>query len=386
MPFNITAITATQIPPTDPATVKQSGPFTITLTGVMTPETPMTSRKLIASVIAQSIVQNWGKITAAVPIPVPVPVPVPFPFPAPTPTPVPAPPPATAKERGFPVSGPWVSFYGEASRVDLPKMAATYRIFDIDADPDMNNFTPANIKTLQNGGQNKVLSYFNLGSCENYRSYWASAPAGFLSCKSNVKAQRGVYSGYPDEVWMNVGDADYQHLIINYVAPRLVAQGIDGFYFDNFEMVEHGTNTSNGPCDGACSQGGLNLIAKLRDKYPNLLFVMQNATSNITRMGTAVGANGPVPFATLLDGVAHEEVFKPTADSDALAELIKWRDMNIKPGGRALWIGTLDYVGSCSSIVSASQAFTLSRSNGFQPSVSDASAGQQTICYWPATL
>lgn len=288
--------------------------------------------------------------------------------------------------RGFPVAGPWASFYGTASQVDIAKMAATYRIFDIDADPDMGNFTPAQIKTLQNGGQNKVLSYFNLGSCENYRGFWSSVPAGFLSCSANKAAQLGTYSGYANEVWMNLGNADYQNLIINYVAPRLVAQGVDGFYFDNFEIVEHGTNTTNGPCDAQCSQGGLDLIAKLRDKYPNLLFVMQNATSDKTRLGKATGASGTVPYPSLLDGIAHEEVYKPTFDKAVESELVNWLSMNFMPGSHPFWIATLDYVGSCSNTTDAQVAFQSSRARGFSPSVSDASASQQTVCYWPSNF
>jgi cysteinyl-tRNA synthetase len=291
--------------------------------------------------------------------------------------------PTTPGGRGFVVAGPWTSFYGSASKVDLVRMAASFRIFDIDADPDIGNFSPAQIKQLQNGGQNKVLSYFNLGSCENFRSYWNKVPAGFVSCAANKSAQLGRYGGYADEVWMNVGNTDYQHLIVNHVAPRLVAQGIDGFYFDNLEIVEHGTRTNNGPCDAACSQGGLNLIARLRDKYPGLLFVMQNATSDKTRLGKATGASGTVDYPSLLDGIAHEEVFKPALDKTAESELVKWSAMNLKPGGRPFWIATLDYVGSCANTKDAQAAFRLSRARGFSPSVSDASAAQQTVCYWP---
>lgn len=247
----------------------------------------------------------------------------------------------------------------------------------------MGNFSPTQIKQLQNGGQNKVLSYFNLGSCENFRGYWNSVPSGFVSCSANKAAQLGTYSGYSDEVWMNPSNPDYQHLVLDYIAPRLVAQGVDGFYFDNMEIVEHGTNTSNGPCDATCSQGGLDLIAKLRDKYPNLLFVMQNATSDKTRLGKATGASGTVAYPSLLDGIAHEEVYKPTYDSDAENELVQWSLMNLAPGGQKFFIGTLDYVGSCGNTTDAASAFQSSRARGFSPSVSDSSAGQQTVCYWP---
>jgi cysteinyl-tRNA synthetase len=261
-------------------------------------------------------------------------------------------------------------------------MAATFRIMDIDADPDLGNFTPAQIKQLQSNGQNKVLSYLNLGSCENFRGYWSKVPAGLLSCAANTSAQAGTYSGYSNEVWMNLGNPEYQRLVLDYIAPRLAAQGVDGFYFDNMEIVEHGTNTTNGPCDAKCSQGGLDLIAKLRDKYPNLLFVMQNTVGDTTRLGRATGASGTVAYPSLLDGIAHEEVYKPTFDAYAETALTKWAGMNLTPGGQKFWIATLDYVGSCTNTAEAQSAFSSSRARGFSPSVSDASAGQQAVCYW----
>src|SRR5260370_35880977 len=103
---------------------------------------------------------------------------------------------------------------------------------------------------------------------------------------------------------MNLGNADYQKLIVEFVAPRLVAQGVDGFFLDNLEIVEHGTATSNGPCDATCAQGGLDLVGKLRAAFPDRLIVMQNATSDFTRLGQT----GGVAFPSLLDGISHEEV------------------------------------------------------------------------------
>ncbi|WP_230941856.1 endo alpha-1,4 polygalactosaminidase [Burkholderia stagnalis] len=279
---------------------------------------------------------------------------------------------------GFPVAAPWMTYYGPASSLDLNRAATTYRVMDIDLDPGTGNFTAANVATLKNNGQNKVLSYLNLGSCEHWRSYWSSVPSGFVSCSANTAAQAGAYQGYSDETWMNVGNADYQNLILNYVVPRLVAQGADGFYLDNLEIVEHGTSTTNGPCDAACSQGGLDLVRKIREKYPNLLIVMQNATSDVTRLGTT----GGVKYASLLDGVAHEEVYKPSYDQGVEQELLNWKGMNLGPGGRPFWIATVDYVGSCTNTADASSAYSSARSHGFSPYVSDASAGQGTVCYW----
>lgn len=280
--------------------------------------------------------------------------------------------------RGFPVLSPWVSFYGDASHMgDLNKAAATFRIFNIDADPDTGNFTPKQIATLKAGGKNRVISYLNLGSCENFRGYWDSVPSGFVSCSANTAAQLGPYQGYSDEVWMNLSNADYQHLMLNYVIPRLVAQGVDGFFLDNMEIVEHGTNTNDGPCDAKCSQGGLDLVRKIRDQYPNMLIVMQNATSDFTRLGVTGGRT----FPSLLDGISHEEVFYPH-DADAEHQLLNWKGMHLLSGGRAFFIATEDYVGNCSRKAQASSVYSKSRADGFSPYATDASAGQQLVCYW----
>jgi len=280
---------------------------------------------------------------------------------------------------GFPVSAPWMTYYGDAPTLgSLSKVANTFRIMDIDLDPDTGNFAPSDVVTLKNNGQNKVLSYLNLGSCEHWRGYWNTVPSGFVSCGANKAAQLGSYQGYSDETWMNVGNADYQNLIVNYVAPRLVAQGADGFYLDNLEIVEHGTSTRNGPCDAACAQGGLDLVRKLREKYPTLVFVMQNATGRTTREGVT----GGVAFASLLDGIAHEEVYAPKYDASMEAELAAWKAMALRPNGHAFWIATLDYVGGCEAAAKARRVFARSRAMGFVPYASDASARQGVVCYW----
>ena len=154
--------------------------------------------------------------------------------------------------RGFPRSAPWVSCYGSAANMrDLTKVARTFRIISI------------------------------LGSMEASQTYWTKVPAGFVAGRDNRTAHLGSYAGYPDEIWMNLGNAAYQHLILDYVAPRLVAQGADGFYLDNLELVEHQASDPNGPSSPACRQ----------------LIVMQNATSDVTRLGRTGGA----AFPSLLD-------------------------------------------------------------------------------------
>jgi cysteinyl-tRNA synthetase len=260
----------------------------------------------------------------------------------------------------------------------LATVADTFHIMDVDLDPGLNNFSTSDVTTLKNGGKNLVLSYLNIGSCESFRTYWTTVPTGFVSCNANTSAQLGSYSGYANETWMNPANANYQNLIVNYVAPRLVAQGADGFFLDNMEIVEHGTATRNGPCDAACAQGGLDIVRLLRAKYPSLVIVMQNATSTVTRLGTT----GGVSFAGLLDGISHESVYAPSYDSSAESQLLAWQAMQLTPNGHPFWIGTLDYVGSCSQTASAQTDYQRSRAKGFVPYASDSSSGLNVVCYW----
>lgn len=282
--------------------------------------------------------------------------------------------------RGFPTLGPWVSFYGPARAVlPLARVAQRFRIINIDADPGIAAFSPAQVRQLKAGGQNRVISYMNVGACERYRAYWAAAPRGLVPCKDNLRAHRGRYAGYPDEMWMDPSNPEYQALIVDHVALRLASTGVDGFYLDNLEILEHGEDTDNGPCGPRCRQGGLELVARLRAAFPDHLIVMQNATSDVTRLGRTEAG----PFPALLDGIAHEQVFAPTLDEEALGQLEEWKKMKLTVAGRPFFIGVEDYVGSCRNRARAERAYAESRKRGFSPYASDASAGQQRICYWP---
>jgi cysteinyl-tRNA synthetase len=239
-------------------------------------------------------------------------------------------------------------------------------------------FTPAQIQVLKAGGRNRVISYMNVGACETFREYFRAVPSGFVSCKDNLRAQRGRYAGYPNEIWMDPSHPDYQALIVDHVALRLAKTGVDGFYLDNLEILEHDELTDNGPCGPQCRQGGLDLVARLRKAFPDHLIVMQNATSDVTRLGrTELG-----PYPELLDGIAHEQVFAPARDNLALGELEAWKALKLTSGGRPFFIGVEDYVGDCTQIAKAKNAYAANRAHGFSPYASDASAGQQKICFW----
>ncbi|MFL5305792.1 MAG: endo alpha-1,4 polygalactosaminidase [Polyangia bacterium] len=281
---------------------------------------------------------------------------------------------------GIRANAPWLSFYGTAGQMgDLDGVAATFRLINIDADPDTGNFSPRQIRELKAGGRNTVISYLNIGSCERTRQYWKRAPAGLLPCATNRAAQIAPYRGFPDEVWMNPSNPEYQRLILEHVAPRLAATGVDGFFLDNLEIVEHGASGAGtgAPCDRACVTGTLALVARLRRAFPGLVLVMQNATSATTREAVV----GGVPFPRILDGVSHEEVYAPRYDRSAESELLAWAAAAPRNGAR-FSITTLDYLGNCRDRQRAERVYSRSRAKGFSPYVTISSANQDKVCDW----
>ena len=287
--------------------------------------------------------------------------------------------PMRARQRGILENVPWVSFYGTARQMgDLRRVAATFRLINIDADPTAGNFTRADIATLRARGRNTVLSYLNVGACERYRAYWRSAPSGLIPCGTNQAAQIAAYHRFPKEVWMNPGNADYRRLIVEHVAPRLAATGVDGFFLDNLEIVEHGAHDGEAPCDTTCVAGALTLVAELRHRFPDLVLVMQNATSSATREARV----GGVAFPSLLDGVSREEAYGPKYDRDAETELLAWQRLSLAPNGRPFSITTEDYVGSCNQDARARRIYVKSRERGFSPYATISSANQDAVCFW----
>lgn len=283
--------------------------------------------------------------------------------------------PTIATARVLPTSPVWAVYYGRGSAIDIARTAATFNVIVIDADPGTGTppFSATQISALKAHGA-KVLSYLNLGACEKSRTYWNSVPPGFVSCGANTSAQIGRYSGF-QEYWMNPANADYQNLIVNYVAPRLAATGVDGFMLDNFEIVGHGANASSAPCNAACAQGGLDLVKQLRDRFPNLAMV-----PNAAPVSVIGGTTGGVSFPWLIDGVIAEQVFLPSTSASIVQLLKSWQSTEQNLGRSAFLVGSLDYAPSCTASSTAQTAWTAAQQAGFSPSVSTISL--DSICWW----
>lgn len=86
-------------------------------------------------------------------------------------------------------------------------------------------FSAEDIRMLHDAGQ-RVYSYLNIGSVEEYRDYFQRYKHLAL----------GVYENWEDERWVNVADPLWQKFMIDTLAADLIEKGIDGFFLDNADV------------------------------------------------------------------------------------------------------------------------------------------------------
>ena len=90
---------------------------------------------------------------------------------------------------------------------------------------DAQHFTKEQIEAFKVRGH-KVYSYINIGSLENFRSYY----------KEYKDLKLGKYEHWDEEIWINVADQRWQDFMQNDMIPNLTAKGIDGFFVDNCDV------------------------------------------------------------------------------------------------------------------------------------------------------
>ena len=96
-----------------------------------------------------------------------------------------------------------------------------YRIVVVDA----QYYSKEEIEAFRSKGH-QVYSYINIGSLENFRSYY----------KRFKKLKLGKYENWDEEIWIDVSNASWQKFITEDIMPKLVGKGIDGFFVDNCDV------------------------------------------------------------------------------------------------------------------------------------------------------
>lgn len=111
--------------------------------------------------------------------------------------------------------GVFLSFEGKLDKL------ADYHTVVIDA----QYYGKEEIEAFKGKGH-KVFSYINIGSLEDFRSYYKR----FKSLKL------GRYENWDEEIWIDVSDSNWQAFITEELIPDLTAKEIDGFFVDNCDV------------------------------------------------------------------------------------------------------------------------------------------------------
>lgn len=96
---------------------------------------------------------------------------------------------------------------------------------------DAETYTADDIARIKAIGVKQVFSYLNVGSLEEFRS--------FYSDYENITL--GDYEGRTDEKWVDVSNTAWQNFLKQRIS-ALTAKGVDGFYLDNIDVYEHYQN------------------------------------------------------------------------------------------------------------------------------------------------
>ena len=103
---------------------------------------------------------------------------------------------------------------------DIPDMES-YKKIVIDA----QSFSESQISGLKESGH-IVYSYINIGSVEEYRSYF----------DTYSKYTLGVYENWEDERWVDVSQKEWQDFIVKKLTKEILDKGVDGLFVDNCDV------------------------------------------------------------------------------------------------------------------------------------------------------
>jgi hypothetical protein len=149
---------------------------------------------------------------------------------------------------------------------------------------DAAYFTTQHIRQLHDAGVT-VYSYLNIGSIEEFRSYY----------QTFVPYALGSYEGWPGEKWMDVSNRTWQDYLGNTLARSLYEKGIDGFFVDNADVYYVFSDEK--------MYSGINDILKSLNQYK--LPVIVNGGDTFIQRALAAGALADTP----VKGVNQESVF-----------------------------------------------------------------------------
>lgn len=149
---------------------------------------------------------------------------------------------------------------------------------------DASHFSPEDIAALHKEKQ-RVYSYLNVGSIENFRPYYQKFEHLTLS----------DYENWPEERWIDVSAEEWKTFVVEYLAKELYEKGIDGFFIDNTDVWYQYP-------ESGIYEALKEILSQLKDLYR--LPVVINGGDNFVRHALENG-----DYADLIDAVNQESVF-----------------------------------------------------------------------------
>ncbi len=174
--------------------------------------------------------------------------------------------------------------YGVFLSIDNKEMAEfkNYKTIVIDA----SYFSKEDIASLKQDGH-KVYSYLNIGSLENFRSYY----------KAYSKYTLGKYENWEEEQWVDVSAEGWQELVKK-LAKEYEEKGVDGYFIDNCDVycVYKQNHIYNGLVEilGKLKNSGLDVIINGGDT-----FVYKYYKDHDTLEGILTGINQETVFSSI---------------------------------------------------------------------------------------
>ena len=188
---------------------------------------------------------------------------------------------------------------------------------------DLQEFSKNDVDKLHAKGI-KVYSYLNVGSVEEYRSYYKKFKNLYL----------GVYENWEDERWVDVSNKSFQSFIINELEPLLRSKGADGYFIDNCDVYAENKRDS--------IYSGLKTI--LSNVHSHGLPMLINGGDEFVSKAISDGS-----YSSLFDGVNQEEVFtlinfsNKTYSNQSSGETKRYKEYLAKVKSKNLKVYLLEY-------------------------------------------
>ncbi|MFC4804686.1 endo alpha-1,4 polygalactosaminidase [Filifactor villosus] len=179
---------------------------------------------------------------------------------------------------------------------------------------DALHFSTEDIEALHEKKQ-KVYSYLNIGSIEDFRPYYPQFEHLTLS----------DYEDWPEERWIDVSDKEWRTFIVDDLAKQISEKGVDGFFIDNTDVWYQY------PKDEVY-EALKDILSGLKEKYR--LPIVINGGDNFVRRALEGG-----DYKGLIDAVNQETVFTS----------IDFDDRSFHPQDEEQTLYLTDYLALCKS-------------------------------------